>query len=129
MKAQSSVEFMTIFSLLLVVVIFATMVSVQNTSSLVEAKKDIEISRLLEYVGGRIDAAYLAGHGFSSNVTIPENVLGFNYTLNISCGSNVIYVRMPESDHPRNIITSNITGEFRKGENTIRNVEGVVVIS
>ena len=129
MKAQSSVEFMTIFSLLLVVVIFATIVSVQNTSSLVEAKKDIEIGRLLEYVGGRIDAAYLAGHGFSSNVTIPETILGFDYTLNTSQGSNVIYVNTSKSDYPRSILTNNVTGEFRKGENRIRNVEGEVVIS
>jgi hypothetical protein len=129
MKAQSSVEFMAIFSLLLVVVIIATMVSVQNTSSLVESKKDMEVGRLLEYVGGRIDAAYIAGHGFSSNVTIPETILGFDYTLNISQGSNMIYISMPGSDYPRDIITDNMTGEFRKGWNTISNVEGLVVIS
>ncbi len=129
MKGQSSVEFMAIFSLLLVVLILATMVSVQNTSSIVNARKDMEIRRILEYVGGRIDAAYLGGHGFSSNVTLPETIAGFNYTLNISLGSNVIYVRMPGSDYPRNIITSNVTGEFRKGENTIRNENGMVVVS
>ena len=129
MKGQSSVEFMAIFSLLLVVLILATMVSVQNTSSIVNARKDVEVRRILEYVGGRIDAAYLGGHGFSSNVTLPETIAGFNYTLNISLGSNVIYVRMPGSDYPRNIITSNVTGEFRKGENTIRNENGMVVVS
>jgi len=128
-KGQSSVEFMAIFSLLLVVLILATMVSVQNTSSIVNARKDVEVRRILEYVGGRIDAAYLGGHGFSSNVTLPETIAGFNYTLNISLGSNVIYVRMPGSDYPRNIITSNVTGEFRKGENTIRNENGMVVVS
>ena len=129
MKAQSSVEFMAIFTLLLIVVIFTAVLSVQNTSRLVYSKTEMEVNKLLEYVGERIDAAYLGGHGFSSNITLPKTMLGYNYSLNISYGSNIIYVRMADTDYPWNILTGNVTGEFRYGENMIRNENGMVTIS
>jgi hypothetical protein len=129
MKAQSSVEFMAIFSFLLAAVIMAAVFSVQNTSSLVRARTDMEAERLLDYVGSRLDSAYLGGDGFSSNVSIPDALLSLDYDLSVPPGSNILVLTLGNVTYPRHLLADSVTGSFRKGGNTLRNSNGQVVIS
>jgi hypothetical protein len=60
-------------------------------------------------------------------VTLPELLGSMNYTINIR--SNVLEIESGGEMFYRNIITRNVTGTLEKGNNVLRNVDSVVVIS
>ena len=57
---------------------------------------------------------------------IPERIFGSEYSIQIH--SNTLYLVFREVTHMKQILTQNITGSLAKGKNTVRNVEGVIVI-
>ena len=126
-KAQSSIEFILIFTLLLTILAIGTTVAWVRINGISNANKNLEISKILDETSNKINLAFLEGDGFSINLKIPEIVFGQDYTINIYDNNVVIY--FANSTYSKHVLTENITGIPKKGLNTIINRNGEILIT
>lgn len=127
LKAQVSAEFIIVFIILLLALTITTAVSYQRVDDLNFQKKELESERLLNRLSNKIDTALLEGSGFSTNITMPGTVIGYNYTMNISSG--YIYLVVDDMTFFSKLLTENVTGVPRKGTNRISNENMMIVIT
>jgi len=126
-EGQASVEFLILFVLFLVAIIFAMTVSINRSHVISNAQQDLEVNMVLGSMASKINIAYLEGDGFSMNVTLPERILREEYTVEVA--SNEVIIRIGTKAYVEYILTTNVTGTFSKGTNTIENSNGVIEIS
>lgn len=126
-KAQVPIEFMVLFMLFLAVLTIAVVSVTQSTDSVYMSSTWLEAEGLLSLAKSKIDTAFLEGDGFSTSLILPEKILGFNYTLNIS--SNLLFIEINNEHQTKMLLSGNITGPLRKGENRIQNIGNRIVIS
>lgn len=120
-------EFMVILGAFVFLLAASIHVSMQKTREVEQASDDLEAGRILEMASSKLNTALLEGDGFSANLTLPEKMRGKGYSINISNG--VLYISLPGNTYPTRLLTSNITGSLRKGENMISNRNGGLYIS
>jgi len=126
-KAQVSIEFMLLFIFFLgimAVVMVYVMQSIENTSA---STVSLETQQRLSFIKSKIETAFLEGDGFSTNFTLPLQIMNLNYSVGIDSGFVLIEINNMTYSSP--LITKDITGAPRKGENLLRNVNGRLVIS
>jgi hypothetical protein len=126
-KAQVSIEFMLLFIFFLgimAVVMVYVIQSIENTSA---STVGLEAQQRLSFIKSKIETAFLEGDGFSTNLTLPEQIMNLNYSVGIDSGFVLIEINNMTYSSP--LITKDITGAPRKGENLLRNVNGRLVIS
>jgi hypothetical protein len=126
-KAQSSVEFMLIFILFMAILTVVVAAVLQNTQGIFSSTLDLEAENTLSLVKSRLDTAYLEGSGFSTNFTLPQTVMVFNYSINIS--SKFLIMEVNNQTYSKILLTNSTAGTLRKGENMVKNADGVLVIS
>ncbi|MBI2675887.1 MAG: hypothetical protein HYX24_05485 [Candidatus Aenigmarchaeota archaeon] len=126
-KMQAAMEFMVILGAFVFLLAASIHVSMQKTREVEQASDDLEAGRILEMASSKLNTALLEGDGFSANLTLPEKMRGKGYSINISNG--VLYISLPGNTYPTRLLTSNITGSLRKGENMISNRNGGLYIS
>jgi hypothetical protein len=117
---------MILFILFLVAVSVAMVVSINRSQTINQAQLELESNKVLGTVTDRINTVYLEGDGFRTNVTLPERIMGFNYTLYINSNQVLLYLR--STLFIKNILTDNVTGELANGINVIENDNGRIVI-
>jgi len=127
MKCQTSAEFMIIFVLFLVIMSIILVFTWRNTVNIVQSKFDLEARRVLDDISNRIDTAFLEGDGFSINITVPQDILGTNFSLMIH--ENRVLLELRNNTYSRTLLTKNITGTLSKGVNVIGNTQGEIIIS
>lgn len=126
-KSQVSVEFMLIFVFFMAILTVVVVAVLQNTQGIFSSTLDLEVENTLSLVKSRLDTAYLEGSGFSTNFTLPQTIMAFNYSVNIS--SKFLMIEVNNQTYSKILLTNSTTGTPRKGENTVRNVNGQLVIS
>ena len=126
-EGQASIEFVILFILFLVAITFAMVVSINRSHVISNAQQDLEVNRVLGSMTSKINIAYLEGDGFSMNVTLPDRILREDYTVEVS--SNEVVVRFLTRTYVEYILTTNVTGTFSKGTNTIANRNGTIEIT
>jgi CDP-diglyceride synthetase len=127
MKGQLAIEFMFVFIIFLLGVIFV-LISVWNSIANAEQIKiEHEANRIISMTANRINTAYLEGDGFSINLVLPESIFGYNYTFVTE--NDTIWLHVAEKSFYKRLLTSNITGILSSGENKIKNIKGMIVIS
>ena len=87
----------------------------------------LETEKTLSLVKSKLDTTFLEGDGFSTNFTLPQQIMNQNYSVNVSSGFLLIEINNMSYSSP--LITKDITGTPRNGENLLRNVNGRLVIS
>jgi hypothetical protein len=127
MKAQVAVEFMLIFGVFLIGITIVVLATWNNIANAEKAALDFEAGRILNLISSRINTAYLEGNGFSIGLSIPEKIGLNNYTLQLE--NNIMWLNVTGASYSRKLLTSNISGTLSWGENTLENVNGMVVIS
>lgn len=130
MKSQSVAEFIVIFGIFLAALIVITLVSWSRIEDMSQSKKDMEIERVLVYTSDKINTAYLIGNGFSTNMTLPETILNFNYTADIQNG--MLLLNITGMIYSKQLLTTNITvarSLDQKGPYVIKNNKGEIIIS
>lgn len=127
MRAQTSVEFMILFGVFLVAILVMVFVVWEYIFDISVSTTDLHADMLLDSISGKMDTVFLEGHGFSVNYTLPETVLGMNYSVDIERG--FVFLNLSERIYTKRLITRNVTGDLKTGKNIIENVNGVVVIS
>jgi len=126
-KAQVSVEFMLLFILFLVAVAAAMAVSMNRSHAVAQAQVDLASNKILGSAADKINTAFLEGHGFSTNITLPERILRIDYTITLN--SNEVILRVDDNTYIRNLLTPNVSGSFVKGTNRILNRDGEIIVS
>jgi hypothetical protein len=126
-KAQIAMEFMIIFSVFLIAIILIVLAVWNNIANAEKSSIDFEAGRILKLASGRINTAYLEGDGFSIGLAIPEKIGVYDYTLQFEGSTLWLYVN--QISYPGKLLTTSITGTLAKGENTIKNVNGTIVIA
>lgn len=126
-SAQSSIEFILIFGLLLIILAIAVNVAWVRIYGISNANRNLEVSKVLDDVSNKINLAFLEGDGFSINLEVPNSLFGQNYTIEIHRNNVVIYYL--NSTYSSHLLTENITGTIHKGDNKILNSRGEIVIT
>jgi hypothetical protein len=126
-KAQVSVEFMLLFIFFIGLLALAMVYAMQNLQGVYSSTMGLEAGKVLSSVKSKLDTAFLEGDGFSTNFTLPQQIMSVDYSVNISSGFLLIEVANATYSNP--LITKDITGTPRKGENALKNVNGRLVIS
>jgi hypothetical protein len=126
-KAQISTEFMLLFTFFVAVLAFSMVYVIQSIQSTSDSALGIEAGKALHLVKSKLETAFLEGDGFSTSFTLPQRIMGFDYSVNISSGFLFIWVNNVTYSGP--LITKEIEGVPAKGENALRNVNGRLVIS
>jgi hypothetical protein len=126
-SGQSSIEFVLIFSLLLAILAIGATAAWVKIYGVSEANKELEINKVLDETSGKINLAFLEGDGFSIGLKVPQNIFGQNFTINIYNNNIVIY--FANSTYSKSLLTENITGVMKKGQNTIKNRAGEILIT
>ena len=127
MKSQVSVEFMMIFAVFMIILTLVAWVSLSKTQEINTIRFNLEINGVLNDVSNKINIAHLEGSGYSINTTLPQDISGYDYTLDID--SNQILMTINALTYSHLLLTKNVTGTFKKGNNMIRNKNGVIIIS
>ncbi|MCX6814920.1 MAG: hypothetical protein NTY20_04715 [Candidatus Aenigmarchaeota archaeon] len=126
-KAQISAEFMILFMFFIGVLAFAMVSVIQNMQDVSASTLGIETQKTLSLVKSKLETAFLEGDGFSTNFTLPQRIMNFDYSVNI--GSGFLHIEINNVTYSSPLITKDIAGLPRKGENMLRNVKGKLVIS
>jgi hypothetical protein len=126
-KAQASIEFMFIFILFVSVLVVVMVSVIQNNEAIFILRQNLEAEQTLSFAKGKLDTAFLEGDGFSSNFTLPQQIMGFNYIIGIS--SNFLFLEMNNQTYSKILLSRNVTGTLRKGENRIININNLLVVS
>ena len=126
-KAQASLEFMFIFMLFVAALTIVAVYVSQGTQSVFSSRLDLEAEGVMSLVKGKLDTAYLEGSGFSTNLTLPQEIIGFDYSVNVTNG--FVLIEINNQTYSKALLSRNITGFLRKGENRLENINQEIVIS
>lgn len=92
-KAQIAVEFVIVYSLVLLIFILIFALVATEQASLITEQQSGAIELLTESIAGYINQAVTAGNGYSTNVSIPGTISSTPYTLELS-DTGVIITKM-----------------------------------
>ena len=126
-KAQASIEFMILIILFLVAISVAMIVSIHRSYTISQSQVDLSSTTILNSAANRINTAFLEGDGYSIKITLPENILRMDYTIEVN--SNELIMRLDGRAYVASLLTDNVTGSFTKGVNTITNRNGEILIN
>ena len=126
-KGQSSVEFMMIFAVLLIVLGLAVWISGTKSTELNTIKTNLEINEVLNKISSKINTVHIEGNGFSTEMILPATIR--NRIYNITIIDNRVILNLEGLTFLQSVLTENITGSFKIGINYLKNNNGVVEIS
>ncbi|MEM5836255.1 MAG: hypothetical protein QXR09_01390 [Candidatus Aenigmatarchaeota archaeon] len=128
MSAQVSLEFISLLSLLFIF-LFLTIYHSSNLYIQTNRAKVLkEAQTISDQIASEINLALKAGSGYSRIFTIPQkisNAIDYNITVK----DYLVILSWNNGFVQSTILTRNISGEILKGENLIRNLNGVVYVN
>ncbi len=126
-RGQSAVEFMALVaaaSLLLIgfLVILQEQIGEKKFEATGLAVKEVAVS-----VQDEINLASEAREGYQREFSIPNTINGFEYEINIT--EEQVYIRTVDGNHALAFPVGAVTGDVVKGENSIRKVNGEILLN
>ena len=88
----------------------------------------LDANRLGEEAAGQINIAYLSGPGYQKNYSLPQKIGGLDYDILVLASEGVVEIKVRNQSFLFPIVTEKVNGNFTKGENMLKNVEGVIFI-
>jgi len=127
MLAQVSVEFIVFLSFLLILVFLIVYQNTQTFAYLEEYKTYQEAQKTADSIASEINLALKTGNGYTRKFYVNENIYGIgNFTIEVD--NYEVKLKWDKGEVISTILTKNITGEVKVGENVIRNVDGKIYI-
>ena len=128
MKGQASLEFL-IFTSILILMLSVYFWSSSSFQQRVNRIKSIEeAQRLCDKIAFEINLAVRAGDGYRRKFYVDENLYGIsNFTIRVA--NNTVFLDWNEGSVSSSIITKNIVGSIKKGDNLIENRGGMIYVS
>lgn len=128
-KAQVSVEFVLLFSVLMTIFIVYMPIFWQQTQ-LIREKREFLVGRKIGLIVKKeMNTANLFGSGYERNFTLPMRILDSNYTIEVNNESRLIFVRWKDSSIVEKVAAYKIKNSPSPGKNTIKNQKGVINFS
>jgi len=96
--------------------------------------RELEIEKKGEFIVGRriasnvkseVELAVMFGHGYRRNFTLPADILGSNYSIDIK--NKIVVVKWKDYEVHELLIAHKITGSPKPGKNTILNRRDEIV--
>ena len=124
-KAQVSAEFLMMF--ILMVLIFSIYVPyIWGRELEIEKKGEFIVGRrIASNVKSEVELAVMFGHGYRRNFTLPADILGSNYSIDIK--NKIVVVKWKDYEVHELLIAHKITGSPKPGKNTILNRRDEIV--
>lgn len=125
--SQTGIELLMFFSIAML--IFSTVYTIvsEKTIHAYDSKSNSEAIELSEKIASEINTAVSEGDGYSKNITLPNNIFGSEYAIEVDEGS--VFVKVNRRNAVSRTITKNITGTFISGNNQISNKDGVILVN
>ncbi len=112
-EGQIAFEYMFIFAIFMVALIIGAWFAWNSSMEVNRYHRRLEVEDLITSVAEKINTVWLEGHGFSTNITIPETVVDNPYTMQVI--SNYVLLTVLGEDYTKPIITRNVSGNFTLG--------------
>jgi len=127
MLAQASTEFLAFVSLLLVLVFLVVYKNYQSATQLEEYKTYQEAQNLVNEIAFEINLALKAGDGYSRKFYVSKEVYGIsNFTVEVR--DYEVKLKWSKGEVTASILTRNITGVIKTGENIVKNIKGEIYV-
>ncbi|MDY6774426.1 MAG: hypothetical protein SVS85_04460 [Candidatus Nanohaloarchaea archaeon] len=126
-RGQSSLEFIIMLSL--VMLIFSAFVSVfvNKRVSAVEKERKLVATTVADKVGFELDRALVEGEGYSRRIELRGDIRGEEY--NITVGNGTVIVSYGINSVRGYTAVDSISGSLEPGLNEIRNTGGGLVVT
>ncbi|MFP4116759.1 MAG: hypothetical protein ACLFTY_01960 [Candidatus Aenigmatarchaeota archaeon] len=130
-KGQVSMEFMAYFGILLFMFVAFGPVVFNQTMKIRKRSVAIEAERLVTVLEKEVNTAVRFGDGYTRNFTLPGEISGQDYSLEVRDSSHgkVLTVKWSEGVKNRQVIASKPEGEPKPGKNTMENSGGTIVLN
>jgi len=128
MKAQISNEFLIYFSLVILIGAYFLGQHISVNQRLKDIKMEKEADEFLEGLAFEINSAAIAGDGYERRFYLEETVGGYS-NYNISTGNYFVFLDWDNRSKSASIVVESVNGEFSKGWNVIKNVDGVIYVN
>lgn len=128
MLAQVSVEFMVLVSILILILLLTINYSSSFYLQINLEKNYNDAQAISDQVASEINLALKAGDGYSRIFFIPYKISDtFDYNMKVD---NYLVTVSWSNRFTQSIISSkNITGSLAKGQNLIKNMDGIVYVN
>ncbi len=127
MLAQASTEFLAFVSLLLVLVFLVVYKNYQSATQLEEYKTYQEAQNLVNEIAFEINLALKAGDGYSRKFYVSKELYGIsNFTVEVR--DYEVKLKWSKGEVTASILTRNITGVIKTGENIVKNIKGEIYV-
>ena len=126
-KGQSAAEFMIIVGMVMLFLIIMLIIMNNNISDQASENRDIEMKRIATIVQNEIKFAHTSTDGYQRNFTIPLKIIHLEYDINLT--ENTVYVRTPDGKHATSLPIQPVTGEIKKGDNSIKKELGTIYLN
>ena len=128
MKGQTAVEMIIYISFVMLMLAVAMISIADREDVLYESRIGISSKTVAESVASEINIALSVGDGYSNSFSLPTTLLGgINYTIDLDKESQRVYIEWRNRTLFFPILTSEVTGNPKKGNNTIRNENGAII--
>lgn len=128
MKAQVSIEFIVLVSVLLLIFIAFLLSSSSLKFRLIGIKSDTEAKELCDDIASEINHAVRAGNGYERRFHVEDSFYGVS-NFDISIEGNSVFIDWNKKSVSSMIITNNVVGDVSKGWNKINNTNGVIYVN
>lgn len=128
MKAQVSIEFMILISILALLFILYTQNSLSLQRDMITIKVDQDAKKLSDKIAFEINTAVKSGDGYERRFYVEDSFGGIS-DFNISVKNYAVTISWGQRSVSSQITTKNITGNVSKGWNLIENGVGNIYVS
>ena len=125
--SQTGIELLMFFSIAMLIFLSVYTLVSEKTMQAYGSKANSEAIELSERIASEINTAVSEGDGYSKNITLPDNIFGSGYAVEVDGGS--VFVKLYKKNAVSRIITKNVTGTFVLGNNRISNLGGVILVN
>jgi uncharacterized protein (UPF0333 family) len=126
-KGQSSIEFIILISAVITFFIIAVIYLQQNLLSRQKEEANLILKDTALHIQEEISLAVRASEGYKRDFLLPVNILGRNYSINVS--NQIIYLYTLDNKYALTLPTQEINGTFYSGKNTITKNKGIIYIN
>jgi len=129
-KAQVSMEFMALISLMVLIFVAYTPFFWQQQKEIQDHSEYMMAKRILSSVKKEVDTAVMFGDGYTRNFTVPSTISGIDYGITVNEEKKMVTLFWKDKITYEFLIAHNITGNPVPGQkNKIENRDDVIVFS
>jgi uncharacterized protein (UPF0333 family) len=126
-KAQGSLEFLILLGVVLFIFTIFLIAIGGSMHDKTKEKINKRVNNVALIVQDEIQLASSSSNGYFRNFSLPEDISGLDYEINIT--GNLVYIRTTDGRYATSLNVMNVTGDVVKGGNTIKKENDIVYLN